>query len=62
MQMIRVLFCDSHRQNLFSAEAEADALARFLVVASAAVAAMVRSGELSIAQSPSSPQPEPTVR
>ena len=62
MQMIRVLFCDSHRQNLFSAEAEADALAsRFLVVASAA-AAMVWSGELSIAQSPSSPQPEPTVR
>ena len=60
MQMIRVLFCDSHRQNLFSAEAEADALARFLVVASAA--AMVWSGELSIAQSPSSPQPEPTVR
>ena len=57
--MIRVLFCDSHRQNLFSAEA--DALARFLVVASAA-AAMVWSGELSIAQSPSSPQPEPTVR
>ena len=36
MQMIRVLFCESHRQNLFSAEAEADALARFLVVASAA--------------------------
>ena len=61
MQMIRVLFCDSHRQNLFSAEAEADALARFLVVASAA-SAMVWSGELSIAQSPSSPQPEPTVR
>ena len=61
MQMIRVLFCDSHRQNLFSAEAEADALARFLVVASAA-AAIVWSGELSIAQSPSSPQPEPTVR